>query len=292
MNKASANAGIVQGLLDRLHNQRLPRRLGLKARVEASEPRAAQSSAGDQVTARVLSWLCLLLAVPLVGHAAESLLGTLREGAAKAVESVGEVSKDAAAATGEAVGRATGAVSDTIEQTGEALGNEATPAETRAKLDAMAQATLNRLFQEEPGSQALFEHSAGYAVFDKREASFYVIAGYGRGVAVDNRTGERVYMKMATTGAGVGVGLGGFASQLVILFEDQTAFARFIAEGLDGGAEAGALVGDTKERIALGFQDGKAVFVLTGKGWKVSAKLTGSRYWPDETLNPSHSTQL
>jgi hypothetical protein len=25
--------------------------------------------------------------------------------------------------------------------------------------------------------------------------------------------------------------------------------------------------------------------VLTGKGWKIAGKLTGSRYWPDETLN-------
>jgi hypothetical protein len=25
--------------------------------------------------------------------------------------------------------------------------------------------------------------------------------------------------------------------------------------------------------------------VLTGQGWKVAAKLTGSRYWPDDALN-------
>jgi hypothetical protein len=31
--------------------------------------------------------------------------------------------------------------------------------------------------------------------------------------------------------------------------------------------------------------EGKAVFVLSGKGWKVAAKLTGSRYWPDDELN-------
>lgn len=228
---------------------------------------------------RVLPLLCLL-AVPLTGHT-DPVLGTLREGAVRAVGSVGDLAKDAAEATGEAAG----ALSDTLGKPGEALGDEATPAATRAKLDAMAQATLARLFEEEPDSRALFKRSAGYAVFDKREASFYVVAGYGRGVAVDTRTGERVYMKMATTGAGIGLGPGGFKSQLVILFEHQAGFARFIAEGFDGGAEAGAMVGDADERIALGFRDGKAVFVLTGKGWKVSAKLTGSRYWPDETLS-------
>ena len=35
----------------------------------------------------------------------------------------------------------------------------------------------------------------------------------------------------------------------------------------------------------LQFSDGKAVFVLTKEGWRIAAKLTGSRYWPDDELN-------
>ncbi len=54
---------------------------------------------------------------------------------------------------------------------------------------------------------------------------------------------------------------------------------------LDAGAEVGAMAGEEKELLALRFNEGKAVFVLTGKGWKVAAKLTGSRSWPDEALN-------
>jgi lipid-binding SYLF domain-containing protein len=149
----------------------------------------------------------------------------------------------------------------------------------------MAEATLERLFAEEPGSRDLFERSAGYAVLDKREASFYVVAGYGRGVAVDAETGERVYMKMATAGAGLSFGLGGFDTQLVILFEDGDQFEKFVAEGLDATAEVGTLAGEEREQLALRFNEGKAVFVLTSKGWKIAAKLTGSRYWPDPALN-------
>jgi lipid-binding SYLF domain-containing protein len=92
-------------------------------------------------------------------------------------------------------------------------------------------------------------------------------------------------MKMATTGAGLSFGIGGFASQLVILFEDAAAFQTFVAEGLDATAEVGTMAGQEKEQLPLRFDDGKAVFVLTGKGWKVGAKLIGSRYWPDEELN-------
>ncbi len=234
------------------------------------------------VLAQVL--LPMLALAPALASAELSFEG-LKEGAAEAAKAIGDVTKGALDATGEAAGKATEAVKDTVDATNESLGDEATPAATRAKLDAMAEATLRRLFTEEPGSRKLFERSAGYAVFDKREASFYVVAGYGRGVAVDTRSGARVYMKMATTGAGRGLGLGGFASQLVMLFEDSAGLERFITQGLDASAEVGTMAGKDKERLALGFRDGKAVYVLTGTGWKIAAKLTGSRYWPDASLN-------
>jgi len=225
-----------------------------------------------------------LVLAPTLASAEISLEG-LKEGAAKAAKAVGDTTKGAVDAAGEVAGKATGAVTETLDSTRESLSDEATPEATRAKLDAMAEETLERLFRDEPGSRALFDRSAGYAVFDKREASFYVVAGYGRGVAVDAKTGARVYMKMATTGAGLSFGLGGFASQLVILFEDSAGLQEFVEQGLDASAGVEAIAGEEREQLGLRFDDGKAVFVLTGKGWKIGAKLTGSRYWPDEELN-------
>lgn len=91
-------------------------------------------------------------------------------------------------------------------------------------------------------------------------------------------------MKMATTGTGMSFGIGGWESQLVILFESNTDFEKFADMGLDATAEAGAMVGDDKEQLSHRFNEGKAVFMLK-KSWKVGAKLTGWRYWPDEELN-------
>jgi lipid-binding SYLF domain-containing protein len=229
--------------------------------------------------------LALLIAFAPTFALAEISFEGMKEDAAKAAKAIRETTKDALDATGKAAGKATDAVTDTVDSAQDSLGDEATPEETRKKLDVMAEATLQRLFAEESGSRDLFGCAAGYAVFDKREASFYVVAGYGRGVAVDAATGKRVYMKMATTGAGRGFGLGGFASQLVILFEDSATLEQFISQGMDASAEVGTMAGEDKERLALGFNDGKAVFVLTGRGWKIAAKLTGSRYWPDDALN-------
>jgi lipid-binding SYLF domain-containing protein len=216
---------------------------------------------------------------------ADSMLGGLREKAAKAMEQAG----DAAGSAVEAVGKATDTVVDhatqTVESAQQDLRDEASPGETRAKLDAMAEATLQRLFADKPASQALFDESVGYAVFDTRQVSYVVAAGYGRGVAVDRATGKRTYMKMGSAGAGVSFGLGGFDTQFVILFETKGAFDEFVTQGLDATAEAGTMAGDEQEQFAVRFRQGRAVFVLTQKGWKVSARLSGTKYWADPELN-------
>ena len=223
--------------------------------------------------------LCMLFLVitPTIGNAQISF-DSLKEGAARAASAVGETTGSAVDAAGKVAGKATGALKENVDGTTESLGDEATPEATRAKLDAMARRTLARLFAEQPDSRDLFDRSAGYAVFDKREASFYLVAGYGRGVAVDADSDARVYMKMATTGGSLSFGLGGFASHVVILFENSTELEKFIARGLDAAAEVGTMAGEQKDQFALRFNEGKAVFVLTNNGWKVEAKLTGSRY--------------
>jgi hypothetical protein len=97
-------------------------------------------------------------------------------------------------------------------------------------------------------------------------------------------------MKMGSGGVGIGYGLGGFDTQIVIFFQNLFGFEKFITQGLDASAEAGTITGDTSDQIALRFNDGRAVFVLTRKGWKISAKLAGTKYWPDEALNAPSPT--
>ena len=234
---------------------------------------------------RIRTLFALLFLTAPASASAQLSLDGLKERASKAGKAVGETAGSAVGAVGAAAGKATDSAKETVESTQKDLRDEATPEATRAKLDAMADTTLARLFAERPDSRELFEQSAGYAVFDTREASFYVVAGYGRGVAVDRRDDSRTYMKMAKTGAGLSFGFGGFDSQLVILFQDGGKFAEFLMKGLDASAQISTMAGEKKDGLALQFSEGKAVFVLTEEGWKIAAKLTGSRYWPDDELN-------
>lgn len=176
-------------------------------------------------------------------------------------------------------------VDQTVDSTVALAKGEGSPEATRAKLDQMADATLARLFAETPGAAAMFDASAGYAVFDTRRSVLLgVAAGFGRGVAVSRPDGARTYMRMATGGVGLAFGIGGFESQIVILFETPVDFQRFVINGYDASAEAGAQAGNDKAGESLRFVQGQSFFVLGKKGWRVNAVAAGTRYWPDPVL--------
>ncbi|XDA97414.1 hypothetical protein AB1M95_15005 [Sulfitobacter sp. LCG007] len=203
--------------------------------------------------------------------AAQSVLDRLQKGVSEAAEAAKGVASS---------------VEDSLVSTEEMISNEATPEETRLRIDATADAALERLFAETPSARDLFELSAGYAVFDARRVTLIGISGgYGRGVAVSRETGTRTYMKMGTGGLGLALGVGGFDRKIIILFETEFGFLDFVQNGYDATAEAGSMFGEEKAEQAVRFVDGRSVFVLTKKGWKISAHAAGTRYWRDGDLN-------
>ena len=227
--------------------------------------------------------LAALTALTVTTLAASSHAQTLRErmqqGVSKVRQGASEVQKGVAGATGR--------IEESVDFSVDLMTNEPTPQETRDKLDAMADETLARLFAEQPEAAELFDLSAGYAVFDTRKlVIFGLAAGAGRGLAVSRAEDQRrVYMNMATAGVGMSLGLGGFETQVAIFFQDQWDFDEFVTLGYDATAEAGSMFGDEKAEIGVRFVDGRAIFVLTKQGWKVSATAAGTRYWTDAHLN-------
>jgi hypothetical protein len=213
----------------------------------------------------------VLLALSVTPGAAETLKEKMARGAAKTAD----VAKNAAKQ-----------LDQTVTSTVDLAKGEATPDLTRAKLDTMAAESLNRLFYEQPAARAQFEASAGYAVFDSRKSVLLgITAGFGRGVAVNTMTQQRTYMKMGTGGVGLALGLGGFQTQIVILFQTQADFDSFVHDGYDATAQTGAMVGEETAGTELRFVDGRSIFLLSTKGWKVSATAAGTRYWIDPKLN-------
>lgn len=201
---------------------------------------------------------------------AQGLLDSLKKGADK----VGEVAKKGADAVG-----------DAVESTSDLVRDEETPEATRAKLDTMASEVLVQLLSENAEAARAYEISAGYAVFDMRRVSVFPLsAGYGRGVAVSPE-GGRTYMQMGTGGVGAAFGIGGFESQFVVMFETPVDFERFVKNGYDASADAGAMQGDERTTTEANFTDGRSFFVLSKTGWRINANASGTKYWKDEDLN-------
>jgi hypothetical protein len=235
------------------------------------------------VPALLLALCCAIAAGPDAAGA-EGLGDRLRQGMSK----VG----DGARSIGEEVARVGDRIDENIRSTEELLSDGESPDAKRAELDAMAAEALSRLFAEQPEALDLFLLSAGYAVFDTRKLVLVgVAAGGGRGVAVSRTGDRRVYMNMGTAGVGLSFGLGGFDTQQIIFFESDWHFADFLRNGFDATAEAGALAGADRSNLGMRFVDGRAVFVLTTDGWKVSATATGTRYWVDGDLNRGTSAR-
>jgi lipid-binding SYLF domain-containing protein len=168
-----------------------------------------------------------------------------------------------------------------------------------AKIDAMAEETLQRLYSESPAAKRLMERAHGYAVFDARQTKVMVAGGGGDGVAVERATGKRTYMKQATLGVGVGLGIQKY--KVVFMFEDPASFRRFVDEGWEASAGANAVAGDQGKNAGVsatdtssvsagadtkvGFSDGIAVFQMTDKGLMLQADISGTKYWKPDSLN-------
>lgn len=222
--------------------------------------------------------LCLALTGPT---SAESLKDRLGDGLSKIKEGAGTIAEGAK----DVADTVTDTVTESVDSAEELFTDEATPEETRARLDAMAVDTMQRLFEEQPEALDVFDRSAGYAVFDTRKVTLLgVTGGGGRGVAVAP-DGWRIYMRMGTAGVGVALGIGGFESQVVFFFETEDDFRDFVTTGLDATAEAGTMVDEEKEGLRVRFENGRAMYLLTTRGWRVAASAAGTKYWPDPNLN-------
>ncbi len=225
--------------------------------------------------------LCLALGAGFA--AAGTLDDAVRDGMKRVQKGATAVGRGAASAAG-TVARS---VDRSIDGSVDLFRNEATIEATRAELDAMAAATLGRLLAEQPAARDLYAMSAGYAVFDTRRLVVLgLAAGAGRGVAVSKTGGLPVYMNMGTAGVGFSFGLGGFETQVVMFFESDWDLREFTRNGYDATAQAGAMFDQEKaEAVVAGFTNGRAIFFLTQRGWKVSATAAGTKYWRDADLN-------
>ena len=163
--------------------------------------------------------------------------------------------------------------------------------------------------------------SAGYATFSQKDMNLFLLAtGNGYGVLHDNATGRDTYMRMASLGGGVGMGVKDV--RVVFVFRDAATLRQFIEQGWQFGGQADAAAQyegqgasasqnvrgtvDYRQGTAAGASSTDArggssgapraggveaggpieVYQFTESGIALQATVSGTKYWKDSSLNP------
>ncbi|MCZ6503540.1 MAG: YSC84-related protein [Gammaproteobacteria bacterium] len=158
----------------------------------------------------------------------------------------------------------------------------------RAKIQKTRAEVLEQLYQEQPSTRREIKKAVGYGVFSNIGINLiFLSAGGGNGVVHDNKSGKDTYMKMASAGLGIGLGVKDFRG--VFVFHTREALDRFINYGWDfaGQADAAAKSGDKggEGSLAVTVVNGVSLYQLTKTGLALQATLQGTKYWRDKKLN-------
>lgn len=168
------------------------------------------------------------------------------------------------------------------------LPSGAARAESTSDIDDMAQSTLATLYAQKPSAERAVREAAGYAVFSDISTKIFVAGGGGgKGVAVDNRTGARTYMTMATISAGLGLGIS--KSHLIWVFETREAYENFVNTGIELGANANLTVnpgaGGGLYDGAVEAAPGAWLYQLSDAGLAAELTVQGTKYFKDSSSN-------
>ena len=185
-----------------------------------------------------------------------------------------------------AADKSTGEPAATVEN--QAKEGQETAEQQRREILTMRDKTLFDLAALKPEAKEALEKAAGYAVFDATGVYVLLYVGItGRGVLVDNATGEATYMTMARAGTGPGVGYQKFRA--VIVFRNRTLLEQFKTAGGDIGAAGHLAVKGFGTGGSVGgevsFNPMISVYRITDHGLAAEASWGATVFAPDPTLN-------
>lgn len=161
--------------------------------------------------------------------------------------------------------------------------------EQRRQIDALSDKTLAKLYEKYPKAQRIIENEC-YAWATLSNSGVKVLffgSSHGRGIAYNNHTGEKIYLRMKELDAGLGLGAKEY--NLIFLINTRDAWDNFIAGKTRFGAAAEASANDSvhggsfegAEYVAPGVW----VYQMTTKGLALEATVKGMKIYKDKKLN-------
>ncbi len=160
--------------------------------------------------------------------------------------------------------------------------------EKRQAVQEMRSETLAELYKIHPEAQSQINQAVGYGVFSNVGVNLILFsAGSGWGIVRNSQTGREVYMKMASAGIGIVLGVKDFRG--VLVFTSVQALRSFVEGGWDASAQADAAAkSDDKGNAWAGAVDvapGVKLYQLTQHGLALQATIQGTKFWKDDELS-------
>ena len=160
--------------------------------------------------------------------------------------------------------------------------------EQREKLNQMSEEVLTRMYEKYSESKSAVKDSYAYCTISSSSVKFgFWGDDHGRGVAVNNRTNEKIYVRMKEVS--VGVNFGAKEYDLLFIIRNKAAWERFISGNIKFGSEVSAQAsdgvnGDTFANATV-VANGVWVYQLDKKGLAFELSLKGARISPYKNLN-------
>jgi len=155
----------------------------------------------------------------------------------------------------------------------------AAPRVTANELDSMQSevaAAKDDFLERDPGMQAWFDDSHGYALFPSVGKGGIGVGGaYGEGLVYEQ---GRLVGTASLSQATIGFQLGGQSFQEVLFFEDEAVLDRFRAGEFELSAQVSAVALTAGASASAEFTDGLAIFTLPNGGLMYEASVGGQKF--------------
>ena len=162
------------------------------------------------------------------------------------------------------------------------------PDELRSKLDKMSVEVLNKMYAKYPESKSAVKNAYAYCTISSSSVNWgFLGSDRGRGLAYNQNTGKKIYVKMSEVKLGLSVGAKEY--DLLFIIQNQSAWDRFISGSIKFGSEVSAQATDGVKggtfTNATVIANGVWVYQLDKKGMAAELSFKGAQIKPYKTLN-------
>jgi len=185
-----------------------------------------------------------------------------------------------------------------------------TPEEQRAEILTEKDRIVKKVAETNPEVLEKIESAEGYATFNALNINLLLVAtARGKGVVVDNQSGDVTFMSVTSIGGGLGAGLKDMRA--LMIFNDRSTMNQFVSSGWQFGASADASLksgdkggtigegiavsadedGGTDTALGAGSSEALAanasieIYRITEAGIALQATIAGTKYNQIDELN-------